>query len=461
MSKFRAKVALAGLLLTLAMGAPVPAQTVVTNDSTILKQIIIFGRHSVRSPAASPTQYAIMSPRPYPDFGVSVGYLTVHGQQAEALLGAYYRDYLLAEGLLTGDAGTDLAHTYFRANSIQRSNLTATMLGEGLIPSATIPVHSYPLNQPDPLFDPISAGVATVEADRAANEVQEIFDSGTALAFAYSSEFSLVRSVLFNYQMGVQPPPATPPGVTDPTAQAIPLTAVTSGVATGNVVNTGGVGLTDIAADPFIMEYTDGLPLADVGWGEVSPDAVSEATRFVILQERLSFRTPYLDQVQSSNAAAHVLRSMQQAVFGSGVPGAFSAPTDQILVVISSDDYVAGLAGLLQTHWQLAGYQPDYCAPGGALVFELRQSTITGEFLVRVYYTAQGADQLRNLTPLSLAAPPETAQLLIPGGGKPGGSLDVEFGTFQKLMEDAIGRQYVQDPSTEVPPGVLTCVPTQ
>jgi 4-phytase/acid phosphatase len=447
-------------LFALAIAPTVAAQTV-TNDNTILKQIIIFGRHGVRSPVAPPSFYAIYSPRPYPDFGVSVGYLTVHGQQAEVLLGTYFRDYLLAEGLLTGDAATDLGHTYFRANSIQRSNLTATMLGQGLIPGVTIPVHSYPLNQPDPVFDPISTGVADVNANRAANEVQEVYNSGTALASAYSPEFSLIRSVLFNYQIGVQPTPATPSGVTDPTAQAIPLSAVTSGVATGNVVNTGGLGLTDIAADPFIMEYTDGLPLTDVGWGQLSLDAVSEATRFVILNERVNFRTPYLDEVQSSNAAAHVLRSMKQAVLGEAVQGGFSGSGTQILAVISSDDYVAGLAGLLDTHWQLPGYQPDYCAPGGALVFELRQSTVTGEFMVRVFYTAQSADQLRNLTPLSLTTPPETAQLLIPGGSKPGASLDVKFEMFQNLLQNALGRRYVQNPSTEVPPGVLSGVPTQ
>jgi len=179
-----------------------------------------------------------------------------------------------------------------------------------------------------------------------------------------------------------------------------------------------------------------------------------------VLGERINYTTPYLDRVQSSNAAAHVLRSMKQAVLGEAVPGAFSGPTTQVLVVISSDSYIAGLAGLLQAHWQLPGYQPDFCAPGGALVFELRQSKESGEYLVRVFYTAQSLDQLRNLTPLSLTAPPETAQLLIPGGSKPGASLDVKFATFQNLLEDAIGRQYVQDPATEVPPGVLTGVPT-
>jgi hypothetical protein len=72
--------------------------------------------------------------------------------------------------------------------------------------------------------------------------------------------------VLYNYQVGTEPLPATPPGVTDPTAMAIPLSAITTGVATGNVVNEGGIGYTDVAVDPFIMEYADGLPLADVGW---------------------------------------------------------------------------------------------------------------------------------------------------------------------------------------------------
>lgn len=165
------------LLCVLAITVPVAAQTV-TNDNTVLKQIIIFGRHGVRAPTPSPSDYAVYSPRAYPNFGVSPGYLTVHGQQAEVLLGTYFRDYLLDEGLLTGDTSTDLGASYFRANSIQRSNLTATMFGNGLFAGTTVPVHSYALGQPDPVFDPILANVAVVDPNRAANEVQEIYNSG-------------------------------------------------------------------------------------------------------------------------------------------------------------------------------------------------------------------------------------------------------------------------------------------
>jgi 4-phytase/acid phosphatase len=387
--------------------------------------------------------------------------LTVHGQQAEVLLGAYYRSYLLSEGLLTGDADVDLAHSYFRANSIQRSNLTATKLGAGLFNGATVPVHSYPLGEPDPVFDPILANVATADLSRAARAVQEVYNSGTALASAYSAEFSLIRSILFNYQNGVQPPPPTPATLTDPTSLPIPLDAVTAPLYTGNLVQEGGLAATNDAADPFVMEYANGFALADVGWGQLSLNALSQTTRIAILTQNIELRTPYIARVQSSNAAAHILRSMKQVMLGEMIPGAFGDSTSQVIAAISSDAYITGLAGLLGLHWQLPGYQPDFCTPGGALVFELRQSRRSGEYLVRAFYTAQSFDQLRNLTPLTLTAPPETIQLLIPGGSKPGAVLDVKFEIFQELLRNAIGPQYVQDPAKEVSPGVLASVPGQ
>ena len=92
-------------------------------------------------------------------------------------------------------------------------------------------------------------------------------------------------------------------------------------------------------------------------------------------------------------------------------------------------------------------------------MFELRQSSTTGEYVVRAYFTAQTFDQLRNLTPLTLDKPPATVQLLIPDGSKAPANLDVKFRTFQQLLKKAINQDFVEDPFTEVPPGVLTGVP--
>jgi 4-phytase / acid phosphatase len=218
--RFLIRPQISAVLLVAALAVvPVGAQTAKdADDGTVLRQIVIFGRHGVRSPTVSPADYARFSPRPYPDFGVPPGYLIPHGWEAERLLGAYYRAYLLHERLLTGGADWDASRTYFRANSIQRSNASAAALGTGLLEGTDVPVHSYPLGQPDPVFDPISAKTATVDAVRAAEEVRRIFNSGAAVASAYSGEFSLIRSLLFNYPIGTEPPPAAPAGVVDTTA---------------------------------------------------------------------------------------------------------------------------------------------------------------------------------------------------------------------------------------------------
>jgi 4-phytase/acid phosphatase len=440
----------------------------VAGDNTTLKQIIIFGRHSIRAPTSNPSSLAQYAVDTYPDFTVPTGYLTSRGQQAASLLGSYFHDYLLFEGLLTGDAQTDISRSYFRANSIQRSNVTAAKFGEGLIPGATIPVHSYNIADgatpavPDPVFDPILTKVATVDTARAVNEVQGIFNSGSAISSAYSGELSLIRSAL--YPSGTQPTPGALHGSTDPTSQAshpITLTASTSTLYTGGVINIGGLHLTDSAADPFVMQYADNFPLSDVAWGRLSLDAISQQTRINNLIFNIEMLPPYLNQVQSSNAGEHILRTMEQAVTGENVPGAFGDPQTKVHVIISSDGYVIGLAGLLHLHWLLPGYESDFCAPGGALIFELRQVNSTQEYIVRVFYTAQTFDQLRNLTSLTLANPPASMQLLVPGGSTSATNLDVSFSTFQQLMNEAVNLEYVQDPSKETPPGVLTGVPLE
>jgi 4-phytase / acid phosphatase len=463
------------LMLTVPLQGQVLAQTIANaNDGTTLKQIIVFGRHSIRSSTTGPAQLEQYAVQAYPDFEVGTGCLTPNGSTAENLLGAYYRQYLLQEGLLTGNDGLDAARSYFRSNTIERSWMTATAFGAGLIPSLTVPVHSYPINypvsQPDPVFDPILANVAKVDPNAAAAQVQEIFYSGAALESAYSDEYSLLYSVLF----GTLPPPPTgcpsPCGCTDPTAQAITLNpstttpspavnpctpSIATPLYTGGVINMGGLQSVLSAADPFVMQLADGL---EVGWGQLTPDQVSQLTRLVSLQFDIEMLSPYLNRVQSSNAASHVLRTMQQAILHRRVPGAFGNAKSRMVVVISSDAYVAGLAGLFNAHWQLPGYQPDFCAPGGALVFELRQYNRSKQYLVRVFYTAQTFDQLRSLTPLTLQNPPATMQLLIPGGSRSATNLDVKFRVFQKLLRSAIGQRYVEKPWKEDPPGVLTGV---
>ncbi len=70
MRLFKRMVIVLGLVLTLTVPVPVwvLAQTVINNDGTILKQIIIFGRHSIRSATTATTTLDKMAVDPYPPF---------------------------------------------------------------------------------------------------------------------------------------------------------------------------------------------------------------------------------------------------------------------------------------------------------------------------------------------------------------------------------------------------------
>jgi hypothetical protein len=128
------------------------------------------------------------------DFNALIEYLTPRGRRAEVLLGTYYRQYLLYEGLLTGNDRTDAVRSYFRSNSIERSYETAAVFQGALIPSSTESVHSFPFGWPEPVFDPILAHVAQVAPVRAVTEAQALFNNGAALASAYRRRYSYGRA---------------------------------------------------------------------------------------------------------------------------------------------------------------------------------------------------------------------------------------------------------------------------
>jgi 4-phytase/acid phosphatase len=410
-------------------------------DDTQLKQVIVFGRHSVRSPVASDSILNSFSVQPVPDFNVQQqpGYLTPNGAALETILGGYYRLRLTQEGLLTGNDSADANFVYFRANAIERTVDTAKHFWAGFLPAAPVNIQFLtPSTASDPLFDPVGAGVAQLNSQMAIASVEgRLGANPQALASAYAPELALTRSVLFGYPASETPAPATPEGKVDVTTIPFDVTAGTY----GSPINLGGLTYVGTAIDPFVMEYADGLPASEVGWGQLTAGGISQTLRLYTLILDLEFRTPYLGKVQGSNVTSHVVRSMVQAATGNVVTGSLGNPTTKVIVLIASDVNITGLAGLFHLDWILPGYPADFCAPGGALVFELRQSQSTGEYIVRASYVAQTLDQLRNLTPLTLNAPPAIAPVFIPGCSVRNATFDCPLGKFVAVTNHAIDPQ--------------------
>jgi 4-phytase/acid phosphatase len=403
-------------------------------DDTKLKQVIIFGRHSVRAPVAPNSYLNTYSVRPYPVFGVSAGILTDNGSKLSMILGAYYRLWLKNEGLLTGNDAADAPFAYFRANVLQRTHATAQGIAAGMLPGAVVNVE-WQQQGSDPIFDPVGAGVARLDSRKAMAAVQgRLGGNGQNLASAYAPELALTRSVLLGYPAGQTPVPATPAGTVDVTSIPFAITAGTN----GSPVNLGGFGDAVNTVDPFIMEYADGMPAAEIGWGQLSAAGVTQISRLYNVILDILFRTPYLGGVESSNMASHIVRSMLQAATGNATAGALGSPSTKEIVLIGSDTQITGLAGLLHLDWILPTYSANYCAPGGSLVFELRQSQSTGEYVVRASYMAQTLDQLRNRRALTLSAPPAIAPVFIPGCSTRNATFDCALEDFVAVAKRAI-----------------------
>ena len=402
-------------------------------DDTQLKQVLIVGRHGVRSPTVASSTLDSFSARPYPAFASADGNLTPNGRINEVILGGYFRQWLLKEGLLTGNDPADAPFVYLRANWPPLQVDSAEAFRAGMLPALSLRINSYLPN--DPLFDPVGAGVSRLDQAMAVAAVNGRLGSNPqSLASGYAAELALTRSVLFNYPVGATPLPAAPAGKVD-------VTALPFAVATGTPtlpVDLGGLAKVIAALDPFVMEYVDGMPATDVGWGQLNAAGISQAFRLYDLALGLEFRTPYLAGVQSSNLASHLVRSLVQSATGNPMAGALGDPSTKVVVLIGSNTNLSGLAALFHLDWLLPGYQADVCAPGGAIVLELRQSRSTAEYIVRASYVSQTMDQLRNRTPLTLSSPPARAPVFIPGCSVHNATFDCSLSDFVSVAKRAV-----------------------
>lgn len=405
-------------------------------DDTQLKQVIIFGRHGVRTPILPNSTLNAFSALPFPAFPDSgIGVLTHNGGINETLLGGYFRLWLVQQGLLTGNDSADASFVYFRANAAPLIVGTAQAFAAGMLPSTRVNINSIAPPASDPLFNPVDAGVALLDYGMAVAAVNgRLGGNAQSLAFAYAPELALTRSVLFDYPVSQTPIPVA-------SADKYDVTSLPISVAAGNStlpVDLGGLAMVAGAIDPFVMEYADGLPDSEIGWGQLTAGGIGQTFRLYNLLLDLEFATPYLARLQSSNATSHMVRSLVQAATGNAMTGALGKPSTKVIVLVASNTNLTGLASLFHLDWLLPGYEAGVCAPGGALVLELRQSQSTGEYIVRASYIAQTMDQLRNRAVLTLDTPPASAPVFIPGCSVSNPTFDCPLADFVKMAKHAI-----------------------
>jgi 4-phytase/acid phosphatase len=386
-----------------------------------LKYVVIVSRHGVRSPTWDVARLNQYSAQPWPDWGVAPGELTSHGRAQIKLMGTYYRDWLLQEGIL-GAGCASAERIQIRADKGQRTLETGKALAESLAPGCEVKFDSRSEGK-DTLFS--GTGKPDNELARLAIHDRLGPDPRTFLG-AHRPALDALRLIL-----------------TGGHAARLALTEFPpeeSGAADGG--QTAPFGVASSMSEDMLLEYENGFAGNDLGWGRLTKENLFQVLELHRVYADLARRTPYLARARGSNLLAHVLRSLEQAASGKAVSGALDSPGHSVLVLSGHDTNLSNLSGMLGLSWSLPGYQPDDTPPGGALLFSLWQALDTHEFFVKTEYIAPSLDQVRNLVPLKIAEPPSRQTVVVPGCAGPGAEKACPWQTFKSVLERAIDRRF-------------------
>ena len=431
------------LLFTLICGLAVVAPCAYTQTTEVsaprLKFVLILTRHGVRSPTGSNEQLDQYSSQPWPKWDVPPGYLTPHGAKLMTIFGAYDRAYLAQQGLVSATGCEDAAHISIYADSEERTVESAKSLAEGMFPGCPPDrrpqQHWLMEGKPDPLFHPLAASVAKYDRDRALASIGgRIGNDPKGVTAAYRPQLEALQSILLGCAAAL---PCPSPGHT-PSKLLLDIPATLDAGKGDHLAELRGpLNSASTLTENFLLEYTEGLPMEQVGWGHLDASSVRHLMDLHTAASDLTRRTPYLATVQASGLLAHIVDTFQQAVSGKAVPGALGKLNDNVVVLVGHDTNIANVAGMLSLNWLLDGRRDD-TPPGGALVFELWQKPDPAGYEVHAYYMAQRLEQMRNAVPLNMDQPPSRANLFIPACSTGAEGFPCAWAGFQETLRKII-----------------------
>lgn len=425
-----------GLFTLLPMGvcAQAPPASKGADDASDLRYVVTLNRHGVRSPTGKASQYNLYATGAWPEWTVQPGYLTPHGFHLIELLGAFDRTLLAQQHLLQPTGCADAANITIYADSDQRTRETGKALAQGLMPGCSVFVQSFDEGVNDPLFHPVPTLRTPLDPALAKAAIAgRLGGDPTNLTLAYHAQIAALDKILAT--CGIAPAAH---------AKRVSLFDIPATLTEGNGDHLadlkGPLNTASTLSENLLLEYTEGMDTASVGWGCVHRDELQSLMTLHSAATDFTQRTPAIARAQASNLLDHIRDSIQQAADQKPVTGAIGKPSDHALYLIGHDTNLENVAGLLDLTWIADGRRDD-TPPGSALVFELWRKRSTGEYSVKTYFTAQTLDQMRSSASPTLTSPIERVAVFLPGCGHQ--DLSCPLPAFLNLVDQVIEKQDV------------------
>lgn len=375
------------------------------NAGERLQMVIILSRHGVRSPTWTDARLNSYSALPWPKWSVPPGNLTSRGYELVRLFGNFDRMSLARTGIMTAHGCADATKTYVWADTDQRTMESARALAQGFFPECPPPVHGLAVDEDDPLFHLNGNGTKLPDIQPLIAQLQaKVQEQSTA---QQRELLAGMQHVLLGCAAEVLCAPAHAP--------LLPFDApvtIVKGREDHIVDVKGQLAQAASFAEDFLLEYADGMPMEQVGWGKVDEPRIK---KFLALHSdyfNLMYRTPQLARLNASNLLDHILLTLDQAVTGQPVAGAIGKPGDKVVILMGHDTNLAAVASLLNLTWIADGRTND-TPPGAELRFLLFRDQ-HGRFRIQLNYAVQTLRQMREITPLNLRNPPVQVQLVLP-----------------------------------------------
>lgn len=381
---------LGGIALVLSLGGNGPAGPAADAlpPGLSVDRVVLLMRHGVRPPTKAQPMPAGVAADAWPSWPVAPGWLTPHGAEAVGRLGSWDGARLRRLGVLPATGCPASGAVTVVADSDQRTIATADAWLAALAPGCAIPNRHRPQGEDDPIFSAIEQGQGGYDPAAAdAGVAAEVGPGGIAAVEARH------HALLVSLDRILCGPAKNGCGVSGEASSIAPAAA-------GKRPKLGGaLDRASTAAQILLLEYGEGKPMAEVGWGRATARDIAALSAFHALEFRLLAR-PRAVAAANLSGIAPILRE--------GLNGSAT-----VTLVSGHDTNVANLGGLLDVHWEVPGIAADDPAPGGAIVLE-RLRDAKGALYVRALYRSQTLDQIRSATALGADAP-YRAVLAIPG----------------------------------------------
>lgn len=374
-----------------------PVQAAGDIEDYTLEQVIIFSRHGLRAPLATPSSaLGQLTSHQWPQWETPASYLTIKGGVLESYFGHYLQEWLVDNKLLNEKTCPTKKDIFFYANSMQRTIATAQYLALGGFPGCDVTIfHKEKINTMDPLFSlNIQTDNEQFKQQAMASIIQQAGEGGiNGLNQRLKPTYQKMEQVI-DYQGA-----SACTGINQ--CHLNNLDAEIKIVKGQEPAITGPLRIGTSLSDAFILQYYEGTPIQNVGWGKIQ--SLDELEQLISVKEYYNsviFGAPAIANYVAKNLLTYIDNTFTN-----------SENKPKVTVLVGHDSNVASLLAALKiTPYQLPN-QFETTPIGGKLFFERWKNPKTGQEFIKIEYVYQTTEQIVNATMLNRQNPPQKVTL--------------------------------------------------